>query len=147
MLDVVESGLNGLRMTPCPGCSQRALAAPREPLSPCAVTCNGCGRTWDALADVRVVRDPQRLVGNCCSGFRRHELHWRQDGDEQVLAFETWAQDHVVLRPGDEVSLLFEPGVLARARKRRRPMPLMVANHTMRRVWALVGSAPVATLR
>ena len=43
--------------------------------------------------------------------------------------------------------LLFEPGVLARARKRRRPMPLMVANHTMRRVWALVGSAPVATLR
>ena len=150
MLDVVESALNGLRMTPCPGCSQRALSVPRSAGSPCEASCGACGACWDTLADVRVVGDSQRLHGNCCAGFRRHELRWQQTEGEAVhaLRFETWAQDHVLLRPGDVATVLLEPGAIAaHAGRRRPPMPLIVANHTLRRVWALAGSAPVATLR
>ncbi len=115
------------------------------------MTCARCERSWDALADVTVIRDPQRLRGNCCSGFRRHELIWRHepDGEPHATGFQTWAQDRLLLRPGDVASLLFAPGDLEPGRdSRRRPrMPLLVANHSLRAVWALVGSVAVVTLR
>lgn len=148
MLDVVESVLNGLRMTPCPGCADRALRAPAIPESPCRVSCSRCERTWDALADVTVIGDRPRLLGNCCSGFRHHDLRWRQEpGDRpRTTLLRTWAQDHLVLRAGDIVSVLCEPGDLVGGRE-RRVMPLIVGNHTLRGLWALAGSAPVRSLR
>ncbi len=148
MLDVVETALNGLRMTPCPGCAVRALLAPARPDSPCRVTCARCERTWDALAEVTVIGDRARLRGNCCSGFRHHDLTWRQEpGDPpRTTLLRTWAQDHLVLRPGDVVSVLCEPGDLV-SRRERRAMPLIVGNHTLRGLWALPGSAPVRCLR
>mgnify|MGYP006946478941 CR=1 FL=1 len=152
MLDVVESAVNALRMTPCPGCADRALRAPPHPDSPCAVRCDRCDRTWDVLAEVTVVGDRARLRGNCCSGFREHELTWRQGpaSAPHVTVLRTWAQEHLVLRPGDVVSVLCAPGDLHREPAGRRPravMPLLVANHTLRGIWALVGSAPIRTLR
>ncbi len=152
MLDHVESTINALRMTPCPGCADRALRAPAQPDSPCRVTCARCSRTWDVLAEVTVVGDRARLRGNCCSGFRHHDLTWRQQpgGREQTTRLQTWAQDHLLLRPGDVVSVLCEPGDLLAGRedgRRRRVMPLSVANHTLRGLWTLAGCAPVRTLR
>jgi hypothetical protein len=152
MLDLVESAVGDLRMTPCPGCADRALQAPPRPDSPCRVTCARCDRTWDVLAQVTVVRDRARLRGNCCSGFRHHDLTWRQGpgAREQTTRLRTWAQDHLVLRPGDVVSVLCETGDLLAGRddgRKRRVMPLIVANHTLRGLWALAGSAPVRTLR
>ncbi len=90
---------------------------------------------------------------DCCAGFRRHELRWQQgpEAPEQTTRLQTWAQDRLLLRPGDLVSVLFDPGaleaVVRRRRRRQPPMPLVVANHTLRGVWALVGAAPIATLR
>jgi hypothetical protein len=151
MLDAVESAANALRMTPCPGCADRALLAPTHPDSPCRVVCARCDRSWDVLAEVLVVADRARLRGNCCSGFRDHDLAWRQEpgGPEHVTLLRTWAQDHLVLRPGDVVSVLCEPGDLlpGRVGRRARVMPFLVANHTLRGLWALAGSAPVWTLR
>lgn len=151
MLGIVESALNGVRMTPCPGCGDRALVVPAGAVSPCVATCASCDHRWDALAEVTVVRDGRRMLGNCCSGFRRHELEWQQGPEHpvQTTKFQTWAQEHPLLRPGDVVSLLFNAGDLdPGAGARRRPRaPLMVANHTLPGVWALAGSVPVATLR
>lgn len=149
MLDAVEAALNGVRMVPCPGCGERALGAPSGP-SPATLVCARCGGRFDALAEVLVLGDAERLRGTCCAGWRRHVLRWREPegGPEQQVEFETWAQDHLLLLPGDTVSLLFAEGDLGRPHGRRDPlMPLMAANHTRRRAWALVGSAPVATLR
>jgi len=148
MLDAVEAGLNSLRMMPCPGCGERALATPGRSTGAQVATCARCDGRFEALAEVRVVADPTSMLGGCCAGFRRHDLRWREEpgAPEHTTRFETWAQDHILLRPGDTVTLLFEPGDL-QPRRRGRPMPLMVGNHTMRRVWALVGSAPVITLR
>jgi hypothetical protein len=148
MLHPVEAALNGLRMMPCPGCGVRALSIPRDVCGEQVATCARCDARFDALAEVEVVADPTRMLGGCCSGFRRHDLRWRgaPDEPERTTRFETWAQDHIRLRPGDRVSLLFDAGDLHNAR-RGRPMPLMVGNHTLRRAWALVGSAPIATLR
>jgi hypothetical protein len=152
MLDLVESAINGLRMTPCPGCADRALLAPAQPDSPCRVVCARCDRTWDVLAEVTVVSGRPRLRGNCCSGFRHHDLTWSQEpgGREQLTLLSSWAQDHVLLRPGDVVSILCEPGALTEVRsgrRERRIMPLLVANHTLRGLWALVGCAPLRSLR
>lgn len=152
MLDVVESALNGLRMTPCPGCAERALLAPAEPRSPCRVTCARCDGAWDVLAEVTVVADRARLRGNCCSGFRDHELTWSQEpgGAQHTTVLRTWAQDHLLLRPGDVVSILCEPGTSLDgdgSGRRRRVMPLSVANHTLRGLWTLAGCAPVSPLR
>jgi hypothetical protein len=151
MADVVEAAVNSIRVTPCPGCGSQTLAARAGSLSPCVVTCSSCDRSWDALADVTVVRNTRRLHGNCCSGFRRHELLWRQGPEHpfETTRFQTWAQDRLLLRPDDVVSLLFEPhGLDAGSDTRWRPrMPLLVANHTFRAVWALVGSVAVVTLR
>lgn len=148
MLDVVESALNALRMTPCPGCADRALLAPAAPDSPCRVACARCEGTWDALAEVTVLHDRARLRGNCCSGFRHHDVTWRQEpaGAAHTTLLRTWAQDHLVLRRGDVVSVLCEPGDLLGDRQ-RRVMPLIVGNHTLRGLWALAGSAPVRSLR
>ena len=149
MLDAVEAALNGVRMVPCPGCGERALGAPSDP-SPATLGCARCGGRFDALAEVVVVVDEERVRGACCAGWRRHRLRWREadGGAEHLVEFQTWAQDHLLLVPGDVVSLLFAVGDLDRPRRRRDPlMPLMAANHTRRRAWALVGSAPVATLR
>ena len=148
MLDAVESALNGLRMTPCPGCADRALRVPAGPHSPCVVDCARCDRRWEAIGEVTVVRNAARLKGNCCSGFRLHDLTWAQEpgGAEQTTRFQTWAQDHLLLRSGDLVSVLFAPGDLL-GTPRRPPMPLIVANHTLRGIWGLPGCAPIATLR
>lgn len=148
MLDVVEAGLNGLRMMPCPACGQRALGAEDPARGVCAARCGRCDACFDAVAEVLVAQDLTRMRGDSCCGYRRHELRWRTaEGEpEQTTRFETWAQDHLALRPGDSVTLLFRAGELGPA-FRGRPMPLMVGNHTQRRVWALVGSVPVATLR
>lgn len=148
MLDAVEAGLNSLRMMPCPGCGERALTRPHHGTGALSATCARCDKRFDALAEVLVVADPTSMLGGCCAGFRRHDLRWREaeDAPEHVTRFETWAQDHILLRPGDVVTLLFGAGDLS-ARRRGRPMPLMVGNHTMRRAWALVGSAPLVTLR
>lgn len=150
MLDTVEAALNSVRMVPCPGCGDRALLEPSGP-SPTTLVCARCGERFDALAEVVVVDDAERLRGTCCAGWRRHRLRWREPGGgpEQELEFQTWAQDHLVLGTGDVVSLLFRDGDLRRPRRRGGAplMPLMAANHTRRRAWALVGSAPVATLR
>ena len=120
MLDLVESAINALRMTPCPGCADRALRAPAVarltlPASPA----RAATATWDVLAEVTVVGDRARLRGNCCSGFRHHDLTWRQEpgGREQTTRLQTWAQDHLVLRPGDVVSVLCEPGDLLAGRR------------------------------
>jgi hypothetical protein len=67
-----------------------------------------------------------------------------------MTPFQTWSQDHLLLRSGDRASLLFTSGDLAGGPVRRRahrPLPLIVANHTLPGVWALAGSVPVATLR
>ncbi len=150
MAGVVESAVNSIRVTPCPGCASQVLHASGA-TSPCVVTCGSCDRSWVALADVTVVRNTRTLRGNCCSGFRRHELLWQQGPEhpQQTTRFQTWAQDRLLLRPGDVVSVLFEPRDLeAGSDTRRRPrMPLLVANHTLRAVWALVGSVAVVTLR
>ena len=153
MPDLVPETVNSIRRAPCPGCGEQALTAPSSAESPCIVVCARCDREWEALADVIVVRDHWRLLGDCCSGFRRHELQWRQgpDAPEHTTRLQTWAQDRLLLRSGDLVSLLFDRGALAApvTRRRRRdqpPMPLVVANHTLRGVWALVGAAPIATL-
>ncbi|HEY5142442.1 MAG TPA: hypothetical protein VII98_02960 [Solirubrobacteraceae bacterium] len=148
MFDAVEAGLNSLRMMPCPGCGERALAAREQSTGALVAACARCDGRFDALAEVEVVTDPTSMLGGCCAGFRRHDLCWREapGAPERTTRFETWAQDHILLRPGDRVTLLFEPGDL-RPGRRGRPMPLMVGNHTMRRAWALVGSAPVVTLR
>lgn len=149
MLDAVEAALNSVRMVPCPGCGERALLEPSGP-SPTTLACARCGGRFDALAEILVLGDAERLRGTCCAGWRRHRLRWREPGGgpEHVVEFETWAQDHLLLGRGDVVSLLFSEGDLSRPRRRRdRLMPLMAANHTRRRAWALVGSAPVATLR
>ena len=154
MPDLVQETVNSIRRAPCPGCGHQALLAPDVEDSPCIVVCACCDREWEALADVIVVRDDWRLLGNCCSGFRRHELHWRQgpEDPERTTRLQTWAQDRLLLRTGDVVSVLFDRGDLDAPVKRRRgrrqpPMPLVVANHTLRGVWALVGAAPIATLR
>jgi len=148
MLDAVEAGLNSLRMMPCPGCGRRGLSTAHGPTGRQMAICGWCDARFDALAEVEVLSDRTRMLGDCCGGFRRHDLRWRAepDGPEHVTRFETWAQDHILLRAGDSVTLLFDEGDL-RPGRRRRPMPLMVANHTVRRIWALVGSAPVCTLR
>ena len=155
MPDLVQETVNSIRRAPCPGCGEQALRTPDAADSPCIVVCARCDREWEALADVIVVRDHWWLLGDCCSGFRRHELHWRQGPDEpeHTTRLQTWAQDRLLLRSGDVVSVLFDRGDLeapvTRRRRRRRqpPMPLVVANHTLRGVWALVGAAPIATLR
>ena len=153
MPDLVQETVNSIRRAPCPGCGHQALVTPDTADSPCIVVCARCDREWEALADVIVVRDHWRLLGNCCSGFRRHELHWRQGPDEpeHTTRLQTWAQDRLLLRSGDVVSVLFDLGDLdapvTRRRRRQPPMPLIVANHTLRGVWALVGAAPIATLR
>jgi len=148
MLDAVEAGLNSLRMMPCPGCGERALAASQDGAGARCAACARCDARFDALAEVHVIADRTSMLGGYCAGFRRHDLRWRaaDDAPESMTRFETWAQDHILLRPGDVVTLLFGAGDLA-PRRRGRPMPLMVGNHTMRRAWALVGSAPVVTLR
>ena len=155
MPDLVQETVNSIRRAPCPGCGEQALLAPDAADSPCIVVCARCDREWEALADVIVVRDHWWLLGDCCSGFRRHELCWRQGPGEpeHTTRLQTWAQDRLLLRDGDLVSVLFDRGALdapvTRRRRRRRqpPMPLVVANHTLRGVWALVGAAPIATLR
>lgn len=156
MPNLVQETVNSIRRAPCPGCGQQALLAPDTAASPCVVVCSRCDREWEALADVIVVRDRTQLRGDCCSGFRRHELHWRQEPDapEHTTQLQTWAQDRLLLRSGDVVSVLFDRGAFdapVRPRRGRRrnepPMPLVVANHTLRGVWALVGAAPIATLR
>jgi hypothetical protein len=149
MLEAVETAMNGVRMVPCPGCGERALAAPDGP-SPTQVACGRCDARFDALAEVVVAAGEERLRGGCCAGWRRHELAWRETQGSAVrrLTFWTWAQDHLVLGEGDVVSLLFADGDLHRdLRRRERLMPLMAANHSRRRAWALVGSAPIVTLR
>ncbi len=148
MLDAVEAGLNSLRMMPCPGCGERALATPQQRSGAQIAACARCDARFDALAEIEVVADPTSMLGGCCAGFRRHDLHWREAAGtpERTTRFETWAQDHIALRPGDTVTLLFRAGDL-RPGRRGRPMPLMVGNHTMRRAWALVGSAPLVRLR
>ena len=152
----MQETVNSIRRAPCPGCGEQALIAPDAAESPCVVFCARCDREWEALADVIVVHDHWWLLGSCCAGFRRHELHWRQGPDEpeHTTRLQTWAQDRLLLRSGDVVSVLFDRGDLAAPapglRRRRRlqpPMPLVVANHTLRGVWALVGAAPIATLR
>lgn len=151
MFQAIEAALNGLRMMPCPGCRARALSRPTTAAGAVTATCAQCDRHFDALAEVRVVADVSKIRGSCCAGYRRHDLRWRADeaGDEHLARFDTWAQDHIVLRPGDVVTLLFDPGELSKPVRRLsvRAMPLMVGNHTMRRAWALVGSQPIATLR
>jgi hypothetical protein len=149
MREAVEAAMNGVRMVPCPACGERALGAPHGG-SPVSVACGRCGARFDALADVLVVSDDVRLKGGCCAGWRRHELAWHEDAQAPVqeLTFWTWAQDHVTLGAGDTISLLFPDGDLRRPHgRRKRLMPLVAADHTRRHAWALVGSAPIATLR
>ncbi len=153
MPDLVQDTVNSIRRAPCPGCGHQALLTPDPADSPCIVVCARCDREWEALADVIVVLDRRKLRGNRCSGFLRHELHWRQGPaePEHTTRLQTWAQDRLVLRTGDVVSVLFDRGALGapitRRGRRQPPMPLIVANHTLRGVWALVGAAPIATLR
>jgi hypothetical protein len=149
MRDAVEAAMNGVRMVPCPACGRRALRAPAGP-SPVSVDCAHCDARFDALADVVVVADVVRLKGTCCAGWRRHALSWREDegGPVQRLTFWTWAQDPLALGAGNLASLLFADGDLRRSPRRgERLMPLIAADHTRRRAWALVGSKPIATLR
>ena len=136
---------------PCPSCTRRELdAEPPGTEGPVTVRCAACGASFDALAEVTVLEDRAKLHGTCCAGWKRHDLRWRIEdaGDEGRTGFQVWAQDHVLLGRGDLVSLLFVAGDLARRATRRRPlMPLLVANHTRRDMWALAGCAPVATFR
>lgn len=132
---------------PCPQCGERALLRADDTGQPGRVSCAACGAGLDAVADVIVVSDRARTIGGCCAGFRRHDLRWRdRGGADGATQFETWAQDRVVLAPGDRVSLVFPAGGAA-PRRRRPPMPLMVADHTTGTIWPLVGSVPVETLR
>ncbi len=151
MFQAIEAALNGLRMMPCPGCRARALSTPGGAQGAVTATCAQCDRRFDALAEVQVVADVSRIRGSCCAGYRRHDLRWRAadaEGD-RLTQFDTWAQHHILLRPGDVATLLFDPGELSRPVRRLavRAIPLMVGNHTLRRAWALVGSQPIATLR
>lgn len=151
MFQAIEAALNGLRMMPCPGCRARALSTTADAEGQSIATCANCDARFDALAEVRVVADAFKLRGSCCAGYRRHDLRWcaGEEGAEHLTRFDTWAQDHILLRRGDVATLLFTEGELARPirRLRVRAMPLMVGNHTLRRAWALVGSEPIATLR
>lgn len=129
---------------PCPCCGERTLS-PGD-AQPGPIACAACDAPLEGLADVTVVADRAKQIGDCCAGFIRHELHWRgRDGAAGVTPFETWTQDRVLLRAGDRVSLLF-PGD-ARPSRRHPPMPLMVADHTTGDVWPLAGSVPVRMLR
>ena len=130
---------------PCPCCGERALR-PHPGPQPGPVACAACGAALEGVADVTVVSDRTRRIGDCCAGFVRHELQWH-DRDEVagVTPFETWTQDHVLLRRGDRVSVLFPAG--ERGTRRRPPMPLVVADHTTGTVWPLAGALPVETLR
>lgn len=138
------AALSGL---PCPHCGERALAVQPGGRQPEPVVCTVCQTRLEAVADVTVVASRAQTVGGCCAGFNRHLLRWRdRDGSDGETAFETWVQDRVRLSAGDRVSLLFPAG-RAQPRRRRLPMPLMVADHTTGMIWPLVGSVPVETLR
>ena len=125
----------------CPRCGECALDAARTASAPSEVRCTACGAEHEALADVTVLSDRVRRVGGCCAGFLRHDLQWRDAaGTEGDTRFETWVQDHVLLRPGDRASLLFAPGDLGR--EKGLPMPMTAANHTLCVDWALPGAQP-----
>ncbi len=146
MAEIASGAPAGLTGMSCPLCGERALAPDRSTLEIAPVLCLACGASHDAIADVTVLADRVKIVGGCCAGFLRHELRWSDAGGRDgITRFQTWAQDHVLLRPGDSASLLFAPGDLQR--RKGTPMPLSAANHTLGAVWALPGSLPVERLR
>lgn len=128
-----------LTRVPCAGCGQRALAQRPTAERPRAALCLVCGAAPDALPGFTVRRDRVTRVGGCCAGFLRHNVDWEADERApQTTRFETWVQDHVLLRPGDLASLLFPPGELER--RKGVPMPLVAVNHTLDVSWALPGA-------
>lgn len=129
-----------LTNVPCAACGQRALAQQPTASRPCATLCLACGAAADALPGLTVRRARVTRVGGCCAGFLCHSVDWEEAGEHapRPTGFETWVQDHVLLRPGDVASLLFPAGELER--RKGLPMPLVAVNHTLDVTWALPGA-------
>ncbi len=120
---------------PCPACDEPALEREHPGGAVGRVRCTGCGLAADAIVEVVVLADRRTRRGGCCAGFTRHELTWHAgEGEVGRTDFETWAQDHVMLAPGDRVTALFPAGSAGDA----RAIPYLAIDHDRGESWRLL---------